>query len=361
MTTWTEEMGFSAPMRAFVEAFVRDSGHSPEALRTSPLSGDGSERLFRRARVMETELTFVVMENRPTDEYRAKENLSYLMIGRHLLSKGIPVPRIFRSDLERGWFIMEDLGDRNLQEASREPDPLPLFEGVLHVLIRLQIEGADGFDPAWTCQTERYDAFVMRRYEAEYFRDAFLHTYLGMKAEWPELEVPFNLLAKEAAKAPGHFFLHRDFQSRNVMVRPDGIGIIDWQGGRLGPLAYDVASLIIDPYTDLAPRERTRLYDSYVVMLADHQPAWAELFEESFPYLALQRNLQILGAFSFLSKVRGKTCFEAYIPKALTSLCRLLGEVRREELHPLTDLVHSIMRHEQAANLGLRADPCPEV
>jgi aminoglycoside/choline kinase family phosphotransferase len=344
MTLSVEEARLGAPTRAFVEAFVRESGHSPEALRTNPLSGDGSKRLFWRARVPDTDLTFVVMENGPTDHYTAKENLSYLLIGRHLLSKGIPVPRIYRCDLDRGCFIMEDLGDRNLQEASCQPDPLPLFERVFHVLVRLQIEGADGFDPAWTCQTERYDAFVMRRYEAEYFRDAFLCTYLGMKAEWPELEVPFNLIAKEAAKAPGHFFLHRDFQSRNIMVRPDGIGIIDWQGGRLGPLAYDAASLIIDPYTDLAPKERARLYESYVAILASHQPAWAELFEESFPYLALQRNLQILGAFSFLSKVRGKTHFEPYIPKALTSLHRLLGEVRREELSPLTDLVNALIR-----------------
>jgi hypothetical protein len=285
------------------------------------------------------------MQNVPNDAYADRENMAYLKIGRHLRGKGIPLPEIHRFDPVRGWFILEDLGDRNLQEDQRKGGSLLGHEAVLEILLRLQTEGAKGFDLGWTCQTQRYDRFVMRRYESEYFREAFLCKYLGLKPEWPELTAPFDFLAEKAAQAPNDFLLHRDFQSRNIMVSEKGIGILDWQGARLGPLAYDMASLVIDPYTDLPSGDRKQLLEKYVGLLAACGPAWVESFQESFPYLALQRNLQILGAFSFLSKVRGKHYFEAYIPKALRSLHALLSEAGGNELAPLLQLADDLLRN----------------
>lgn len=330
----------SSAIAAFISPFLKDRGLTAEGFAVVPLAGDGSKRVFWRVRPQGADQTYIVMENRPDDDPSSRENLAYLMIGRHLYQKGIPVPEMYRSDLKSGRFIMEDLGERSLQEAALDMKNRPsLYEKVVEILLRLQIEGSKGFDISWTCQTERYDRQVMRRYEADYFAHAFLHTYMGLKREWPELERSFDHLAEVAGGAGSGFFMHRDFQSRNIVIGDHKIGIVDWQGGRLGPLAYDLASLLIDPYTDLSEKEKGEVYQTYLRLLGDCRPEEVDNFERLFPYLAVQRNLQILGAFAFLSKVRGKTYFEAYIPRALHSLCRLVDDLKDRRVSNLMDVL----------------------
>jgi aminoglycoside/choline kinase family phosphotransferase len=283
------------------------------------------------------------MENLPIDDISRRENLAYLLIGKHLYQKGLPVPEIYRVDLANGWFILEDMGDRDLQTiVSHQTDRIPIYEKIIEILFRLQIEGSEDFNTQWCYQTERYDRFVMRRYESDYFRDAFLCNYLGLKKDWPELEGPFNHLAETSSMADDCFFLHRDFQSRNIMVSDTKTGILDWQGGRFGPLSYDLASLLIDPYTNLSSHERDKIYQIYLLLLKDYQPKWIDPFKRDFPYLAIQRNLQILGAFSYLTKVQKKPYFETYIPTALRSLHSLLDELGDGKLSPLKDLLTSL-------------------
>jgi len=150
-----------------------------------------------------------------------------------------------------------------------------------------------------------------------------------------------------ASKAENHFLLHRDFQSRNIIISDSGpsglrIGIIDWQGARLGPLGYDLASLLIDPYTRLSSHQRAHIYHVYVQLLAGSRPQRVSSLERHYPYLAIQRNLQILGAFAFLSRVRGKVHFEAYLRPALESLARLLEELADPDLKTLRDVVKDL-------------------
>ncbi len=322
---------------AFVQEFLGESAVF------SPIAGDGSKRIFWRIRISESSPSYIAMENAPTDDFLKKENVAYLSIGRHLRDKGLPLPEIYRFDLDKGWFIMEDFGDVSLQTAcQRAKERLPFYLPVVEILFQQQTEGSEGFNTAWTCQTEKYDRFVMRRYEVDYFKEAFLGAYLGLRKERPGLESNFEHLIEEASKAEGRFFLHRDFQSRNIMITGKKIGVLDWQGGRLGPLAYDLASLLIDPYTNLTSPEKEAICNTYRTLLRRKQPQLLAPFERSFPYLAIQRNLQILGAFSFLSRVRGKTYFEDYIPAALESLRNLLEDVKDVDLSILRDLVISL-------------------
>ena len=316
---------------------------SKEEPKLQSIAGDGSKRRFWRIIPPESETTFVAMENSPIDDISKRENLAYLHIGKHLYQKDLPVPEIYRVDLGKGWFILEDLGDTHLQtEVTHQEKRIPLYEKIIDILFRLQIKGSEDFNTQWCYQTERYDRFVMRHYEANYFRDAFLCHYLGLKKDWPELEEAFDYLAENASAADNRFFLHRDFQSRNIMVSPSKIGIVDWQGGRLGPLAYDLASLLIDPYTDLSSPEKRQIYENYLLMLKDYQPKWVDPFKRDFPYLAIQRNLQILGAFSYLTKVQKKPYFERYISPALRSLLGLLEEQGDKKLSPLKNLLISL-------------------
>ena len=324
-------------------AFMEKASPGEENFRFDPLPGDGSHRAFWRISAGEGKRSFIAMANPPETEDRARENKAYVMIGRHLRQKGIPLPVIHEDDLARGWFIMEDLGSLNLQDAVHSAeDPVPLYEKVLEHLFQLQIRGGEGFDASWCSQTERYDRTVMLKFEAHYFRDAFLGGFLGYEPPWPHLETAFDHLAQRASRADGRFFMHRDFQSRNIMVNGDRIGFIDWQGGRLGPLAYDLASILVDPYVRLSHHQKEKIYDAYRVLLSGHAPAWVAPFERDYPYVAIQRNLQILGAFSFLSKVMKKTHFEAHIPHALKTLESLIAKTGDPGLKPLEQLVSTI-------------------
>lgn len=330
-----------------LKRFVREFLGAPGLF--NPIAGDGSKRAFWRVRVPGSDRSYIAMENAPVDDFLKRENAAYLSIGRHLRHKGLPLPEIYRFDLDHGWFVMEDFGEVSLQTACLQTqERLPLYLPVVEILLRQQTRGAEGFDTAWTCQTERYDREVMRRYEVDYFKEAFLGTYLGLKKEQPALERSFEHLIEESSEAEGPFFLHRDFQSRNIMMAGERIGILDWQGGRLGPLAYDLASLIIDPYVQLRDWEKETVYRTYLEGLRRNRPQQVASFEKSFPYLAVQRNLQILGAFAFLSRVRGKTYFENYIPPAMESLQRLLEGLSDQSLSSLRDLVRSLLEGDSA-------------
>jgi len=110
----------------------------------------------------------------------------------------------------------------------------------------------------------------------------------------------------------------------------------------LGPLQYDLASLLIDPYVGLTKDEQMVLYDYYLPVLEKRLPRISPSFTEHYPYLAIQRNLQILGAFSYLSKIQGKRRFDSYVSPALRSLKELLKDLGEPELYALKRLVESL-------------------
>lgn len=336
--------------------FLQERGCPEDPVHSQRLAGDGSRRVFWRIRWKGSADSFIVMSNPPVDFAAGRENSAYLWIGQHLYSKGIPVPEIHSWDLETGWFLMEDMGCQHLQDAAVSgQDPMPLYQEVLKHLLRLQIDGASNFDPAWCCQTGRYDRRVMLRYEADYFVDAFLGRYLGIGTEGRDLSRAFGHLAEVASKADANFFLHRDFQSRNIMLRGGRVGFVDWQGGRLGPLAYDLASLIIDPYVHLSKDLKSAIRERYLDLLRRRNPAWADAVERYYPYLAIQRSLQILGAFAYLTRVMHKTYFEVYMPEALQTLDVLLHQVPDSEISGLRDLVVRLKSQKKILDIAPRS------
>ncbi|NCP08959.1 phosphotransferase [bacterium] len=326
-------------LEKFIRGFLRRKKCLESAITIVPMAADGSVRRFFRVLSADGFSLGVAMLNEPLDGAAERENRAYLLIGRHLKARGIPVPEIYGADLESGLFFMEDLGEKSLQDMIvKGGDPKGLYEQVLDVLLRLQTDGSVGFDMEWCCQTKVYDREVMRRYESDYFRSAFLRGYLGMSGDLGFLDSAFDYIAERASSAGCGHFMHRDFQSRNIIISEGGIGIVDWQGGRMGPLGYDLASLLIDPYTALGEDLRLSLYEYYRLRLEKKNPLLASELDKTYPYLALQRNLQILGAFAFLSKVREKTYFEAYIPGAVKSLKGLIEGVQNRGLEGLGEI-----------------------
>lgn len=330
-------------LEEFVKNYLNEMSLAYIEFTWERVPADGSRRIFYR--VSSDQASYIIMANPPRDENIRRENYSYLKIGSHFHGKGIPVPAIYRYDLEHGWFIMEDLGRRNLQEVVLSSgDHRDLYKTAIKLLIRIQLDGREGFDPGWCYHTQTYDRALMERFESDYFRRYFLQELLGLKEDLSYLRSCFEHLSYHASLAENDFVLYRDFQSRNLIVNGDRIGVVDWQGARLGPLQYDLASLLIDPYVGLPEDDRTGLYNYYVETLERRLPGSAAAFIRYYPYLALQRNLQILGAFSYLSKVQGKKQFIDYVQPAMESMRRLLVECNESELSPLRNLVSEIQK-----------------
>ena len=311
-------------------AFQAAFGHRPEraTIRRRPLQGDGSDRRWYR---LEAEgRTLIMVDHGIRTQLGQQEVDAYVDIGRHLASRGIHVPRILLHDGCAGLVFVEDWGDEHLQTLIRRSDDRQkeqYYHQVIDQWSAMAVEGGRDFDPAWTFQTTSYDRQVILDRECRYFVEAFLQSYLHWPQTYDALREEFERLADEIMDTQIKGFLHRDFQSRNMMVHNGRIGIIDFQAGRLGPIQYDLAALIIDPYTALPEHLQSRLRDYAITCLEKLRPFDREKFLRGYALCAISRNLQILGAFAFLSRSKGKRQFEDYIPTAVNSLVRHLSRV----------------------------------
>ncbi|MFP4036421.1 MAG: aminoglycoside phosphotransferase family protein [Desulfobacteraceae bacterium] len=333
----------SRGLKSFIATFLKDRDDSSGGFTLRPVPADGSERRFYRVLPETGAWSLMVLENPPVSEAARRENSAYLYIGRHLRDRGAPIPRIHFWDLGKGWFILDDLGDCKLyDEIAGGADPLPLYTEAIEVLLHMQIQGIKGFDTSWCCQTPAYDRDLMLKHESGYFTREFLERYLRVPVGKGMLQEQFEYLADAAAKAGADRFMHRDFQSRNLILTNQGLAVLDWQGGRPGPPGYDLASLIIDPYANLDKKTAQHIYNAYISRLSALDPLQASLLEETYPYLAIQRNLQVLGAYTFLSRVRKKRFFEDFIPRAFESLKALLVELGDPQLRPLLRFIQSL-------------------
>lgn len=297
------------------------------------LAGDGSDRKWYRLSAGKRTLVMVDHGIRPNKQ--TAEADAFVAIGRHLEAAGVRVPKIYLYDTFAGLVFMQDLGDLNLQQAmaqtAKQGDIITGYQTVIRQLLQMSVAGAHNFNPAWTWQTPSYSREMILEKECRYFVEAFLQTYLGLQVPFSDLKREFSLLADRALENAANGFMHRDMQSRNIMVNGGNYYFIDFQGGRMGPVQYDLASLLIDPYVELPQALRSKLFDYAACNLPAQLCIGPQRFRQGYLCCALTRNLQILGAFGHLSKNMGKTYFENYIPAALGTLEQTLsGDVGGE-------------------------------
>jgi aminoglycoside/choline kinase family phosphotransferase len=253
------------------------------------------------------------------------------------------VPKIFFDDTFSGLVFVEDLGDVHLQQAVKAMDDpqsvIRLYRCVIDELVRMSQAGIAGFDPQWTYQTAAYDKQLILEKECRYFQEAFLNHDLGCQTCYSDFETEFNHLADKALQQPTLGFMHRDLQSRNIMLHDGRIFFIDFQGGRAGPLQYDLASLLIDPYVELPRNAREDLLDYAVEAVSARVSVSPDEFRTCYHYCAICRNLQMLGAFAYLSRVKDKTQFRQYIPAAVRTLS---SNLNADEFPRLTKMANEV-------------------
>lgn len=311
------------PRSARLEAELKSRGANLAGIQ--PLAGDGSDRRFFR---VPGKPSLVLLYHPRPPGGRVTENDSYVLIGRHLGARGVPVPEIYLYCREEGWMLLEDVGDLSLAEAAAgagDSEVLAWYHQALNILVNQQIAGKQGFSPAWCFDTPAVTGEFLLERECLYFVRAFVQGYLGFEVDESALWPDFERLLAGCRPEESPYFLHRDFQSKNLFIHGGKLRVLDFQGARLGPLGYDLAALLIDPYVDLEPARQDELLEAYLELLGNHIPVDRPAFREQYDHLALCRNLQILGAFAFLTRVKGKSQFVGYIPRAWAGLQRRLA------------------------------------
>ena len=186
----------------------------------------------------------------------------------------MPVPEIYAEDLSQGAYLEEDLGDTTLFEflgahrsgESIEPQAMEAYRKVVAMLPRFQVEAGRDLNYKVCYPRSSFDRQSIA-WDLNYFKYYFLRL-AGVPFNEQALEHDFGRLTKFLLAADREYFLYRDFQSRNVMLRDGEPFFLDYQGGRKGALQYDIASLLYDGKADLPPQMRQQLLDHYLDCLA---------------------------------------------------------------------------------------------
>ena len=263
-----------------------------------------------------------------------EENVAFLEFSRHFRRHGLPVPEIFAQDLSQGAYLEEDLGDTTLFEflgKNRAGDAIaqPVIEAyrkVVAVLPRFQVEAGRDLNYKVCYPRASFDRQSIA-WDLNYFKYYFLRL-AGIPFNEQALEVDFSRLSKFLLAAPHDYFLYRDFQSRNVMLRDGQPFFLDYQGGRKGALQYDIASLLYDGKADLTPALREQLLDHYLDCLAGFIDLNREAFMEHYYAYVYVRILQALGAYGFRGFYERKPHFLQSVPYALKNLRWLAENVK---------------------------------
>ena len=321
-------------------------GGDPGPPAVEPIQPDGSQRVFLRLKAGGRSLVLMANPDNPP------ENRAWHHLARVLAELGLPVARVLAADPAAGRFLMEDLGGVSLQAAARERagDAAALerlYQPVLALLARMQARAGDMLDTSLCFDGAELTPDFLRRREAGYFLREFVAGACGLEAaEWPPgLERELDQICAQAGRARPRGFVHRDFQSRNILVRPGGgLGLVDFQGGRLGPAQYDLASLLLDPYVDLPETLRERLLERYLELRAREGPFEREQFLAGWPAVALCRLMQALGAYAFLTRRRGRRHFAPYAAPALACLRRLASRPPLRDYRALGRLLERLPR-----------------
>jgi aminoglycoside/choline kinase family phosphotransferase/dTDP-glucose pyrophosphorylase len=322
---------------------------------TTRLHGDGSDRCWYRLSAQGK--TLVMVDHGIRTRLSTSEVDAFAAIGSHLRKRRIPVPRIYLSDTFSGLVFVEDLGDTALQdrvgENAHAGGTAGIYREVIGALVAFSRNGIQGFDPAWAYQSAAYDRKLIVERECRYFINAFVKGYLGMSADSPCLEQEFDALACAALQGGVNGLMHRDCQSRNILIKNGRPYFIDFQGARHGPIQYDLASLLIDPYVMLPVALQQELLDYGIGLLCQKMAIDCSAFHRSYRYCCVTRNLQMLGAFGFLTTVKQKPWFERYIPPAAASLTRHIAALGADAVPGLSALVQRILQHLLERNTGL--------
>ena len=340
---------------------TRSIGETPKDI--LPIAESGSARKYFR----------VITDNKSligTYSNNVEENEAFLTFSKHFHDLGLNVPEVFAVNEEKTCYLQSDFGDDNLFTqvqkalianggpstgsgtlASYSENVIELYKKALSHLVKLQVLGHKGLDYSKAYPTECFDRQAIID-DLNYFKYYFIKPHEEIDFNETRLGKDFEAFADFVSQAPCDFFMYRDFQSRNIMVKDGDLYFIDFQGGRKGPLNYDVVSLLYQVKAQIPQAIRDELVNYYKAELSQYMSPEAVKFDTYQSYFVYLRLMQVLGAYGFRGLIQKKSHFIESIPYALKEL-RIWNE--KNPLNAYPELQH-ILSQLSTLNYPLPTD-----
>ncbi|MCI0569601.1 MAG: phosphotransferase [Myxococcaceae bacterium] len=337
-------MSIEAALREQVEKVTGRSAAQKPVLK---LAGQASSRMYFRVGSPPDSHVVMVM---PVDAAQKSDEatkgdppkeLPFVNVHRYLERLDVRVPRIHRYDEPAGMMVLEDLSDITFEQAldgGRHREAL--YDRAVELLAQLRVRAEQNPDSSCLAFTRDFDEDLYD-WELHHFREWGLEVWSGKKptdAERAELDATFRTIARMLAQAP-RGFTHRDYQSRNIMVKEGELVVIDFQDALRGPRQYDLVALLRDSYVELDDAFVDHMLDRYIAAFAAAggeriEPAE---FKRFFHLLTIQRKLKDAGRFEFINRVKGNPGFLVSIPASLRYVRAAFA--RRPEMAGLQRLI----------------------
>lgn len=311
--------------------YRRWSGMEPETITQLPQSG--SYRQYFR--MTGKDKTFI-------GAYydQVAENMAFISFSRHFAKMNLNVPEIFAVDDDSVCYLLEDLGDIVLFDYLQKirsaegfgEHSLSIYKKILDELVKFQMVAGKSLDYS-VCYPASYFDEQAYMWDLNYFKYNFLKLANIPYNEF-SLENDFKMLTRLLLTADHHYFVYRDFQTRNILYRNDELYFIDYQGGRKGTLHYDVASLLFQARAEIPFGDRELLLDYYISQAGKIEPGILRNFKDHYYLFVLIRVLQTLGAYGFRGLHEKKQYFISSIPLALINVKWLLENEKIPETLP---------------------------
>lgn len=298
------------------------TGHEVEEVTELPSSGS-NRRYFR----LHGPQTLIGVSGTSIEENRA-----FIYMADHFRQKGLPVPEVYAQSNDQSFYLQEDLGDTLLFDAIEKGRKSSVFDESEKTLLRqtitklpeIQFMGSDGFDFSYCYPQEEFNQRSIL-WDLNYFKYCFLKA-TGMEFQENRLEDDFLKMSDVLLRNQSATFMYRDFQSRNVMIRDGQPWFIDFQGGRKGPVYYDVASFLWQAKAKYPEDLRQELLLDYIEALRKYMPVDEKYFLSQLRHFVLFRTLQVLGAYGFRGYFEKKPHFIQSVPFAIENLRQLLKQ-----------------------------------
>jgi len=328
----------------------RATGKPAASLPIQKLKGDASNRSYYRVGTAPASWVLMVM---PPDAAKKSEEASkgdppkelpFVNVHRYLSRLGVRVPSILRYDEPAGMMVLEDLGDVTFEQAlGGGLHRQRLYTAAVDMLARLRAQAEAAPDPACLAFTRAFDEDLYD-WEFHHFREFGLEAWSGKvptATERSELDGHFRRVARQLAAEP-RGFTHRDYQSRNIMVKADELVVIDFQDALQAPRQYDLVALLRDSYVELDRDFVDAMLDRYLETFARSGGARldATAFKKTFDLLTVQRKLKDAGRFEYIHRVKGNSSFLVSIPASLRYV-----QAAFERLPELADLRRRVARY----------------
>ena len=315
-------------MKQLEELFIQYKHSAPKSIEELPSSGS-NRRYFRLT--ADDGSTIIGVKGTSVEE-----NIAFVKIAEHFLRQGLPVPEVYGMSEDKTFYIQQDLGDNILFKLTEKGRTCGSFNDEEREMLRktmaklpaLQFLGAEGLDFNVCYPQPEFDERMIS-FDLNYFKYCFLKA-TGIEFSEIKLEDDFRRMSDILMRSTSATFLYRDFQSRNVMFYDNEPYFIDFQGGRKGPIYYDVASFVWQAKANYSEELREELLKTYLDALRQYMPVDETYFRQQLRHFVLFRTLQVLGAYGFRGYFEKKPHFLQSVPFAIDNLRRLLREPFKE-------------------------------